>query len=199
MSTGYQSTGLRSTGDWSTGNRSTGNRSTGPRSTGDRSTGHGSTGDWSTGDWSTGFWSISSYSTGHFSTEDYSGYGCFDKPCTKKQWDISIKPAFLCFYLTEWVRDTEMSDQEKQDNPTYKVTGGYLKVHDYKEAFKASWDRADKEDRGKIFNLPNFDADKFLEISGIDVRVSTEKQSIMDEVQELMAKANKLMKEAETL
>ena len=142
-STGYRSTGDYSTGDYSTGDRSTGDHSTGYRSTGDYSTGDHSTGYRSTGDYSTGNWSISDYSSGHFSTEDYSGFGCFDKSCTLEEWENAKKPGWL--YC------------------------GYLKTYSYKEAFQKSYNKATREEQLKIKDLPNFDADKFLQISGIQV------------------------------
>ena len=183
-STGHWSTGDNSTGNWSTGNRSTGDYSTGYGSTGDRSTGDWSTGDWSTGDYSTGHrstgdwstghrstgdWSTSNYSTGHFSTEDYSGFGCFDKPCTLEEWHAAYKPSWLYFDLTKWVPECDMTDEEKESNPTYDTTGGYLKVYDYKEAFQASYNEATREEQLKIKELPNFDTDKFYQISGIRI------------------------------
>ena len=178
-STGEYSTGDYSMGDYSTGDFSMGDYSTGKYSTGDYSTcyystGKCSTGDYSTGDYSTGHcstgdWSISDYSTGHFSTIDYSGFGAFNKPCTPEEWDKAIKPRFLYFKLTEFVYVRYMSDEEKESNPTYKTTHGYLKVYDYKEAFQKAWDKAPQEDRDLLFKLPNFDAEVFKEISGIDV------------------------------
>ena len=62
-----------------------------------------------------------------------------------------------------------MTDKEKEENPGYKTTGGYLKKSDYKEAFKKSWDEADHEDRMKIKDLPNFNEEIFFDISGIKV------------------------------
>jgi hypothetical protein len=168
-STGDWSTGHRSTGDWSTGHRSTGDYSTGDWSTGHRSTGDWSTGHRSTGDYSTGDWSTGNYSTGHFSTEDYSGFGCFDKPCTLEEWHAAYKPSWLYFNLIEWVPEDDMTDEEKEANPTYHTTGGYLKVYNYKEAFQASYNRATREEQLRIKELPNFDADKFYQISGIRI------------------------------
>ena len=167
--TGNGSTGHWSTGNWSTGNWSTGGGSTGNWSTGNWSTGGGSTGNGSTGDWSTGSWSTSNYSTGHFSTEDYSGFGCFDKPCTLEEWNSAYKPSWLYFDLTKWVPECDMTDEEKESNPTYDTTGGYLKVYNYKEAFQASYNRATREEQLRIKELPNFDADKFYQISGIRI------------------------------
>jgi hypothetical protein len=168
-STGYRSTGSYSTGDCSTGYRSTGGYSTGDYSTGDCSTGYRSTGDYSTGGYSTGDWSTSNYSTGHFSTEDYSGFGCFDKPCTLEEWHAAYKPSWLYFNLIEWVPEDDMTDEEKEANPTYHTTGGYSKVYNYKEEFQASYNRATREEQLRIKELPNFDADKFYQISGIRI------------------------------
>jgi len=168
-SSGRCSTGDESTGDFSTGNRSTGNRSTGLYSTGYSSTGHCSTGDYSTGNHSTGNWSISNRSTGHFSTINYSGFSVFDKPCSIEEWDKAEKPKFLRFKLTRWIDIDDMTDKEKEDNPTYKTTEGYLKVYTYKEAWLNSWSKASDEDKELLYRLPNFDATVFKEISGIDV------------------------------
>ena len=188
-STGFGSTGSYSTGHWSIGSRSTGSYSTGDysighMSTGNNSTGFGSTGFGSTGNNSTGDWSISNHSTGHFSIEDYSGFGCFDKPCTQDEWDDAYKPDFLYFELTEWIEEGEMTDQEKKDNPSYQTTWGYLKVHDYKEAFLDSWNNADPEDRMRIKELPNFCPKKFKEISGIDISLCETSIQGIDEIKD---------------
>ena len=63
-----------------------------------------------------------------------------------------------------------MTDQEKVDHPKFYVQSGYMKTLDYKTEFQKSWDRADKKDRDRVKELPNFDADVFFEISGIDLR-----------------------------
>jgi hypothetical protein len=161
-STGRGSTGDHSTGDYSTGYGSTGNGSTGDHSTGNRSTGHHSTGDWS----------ISNYCTGHFSTEDYSGFGCFDRPCTLEEWEEVEKPDWLYFPLTEWIKEEKMTLEEKKQNPDYKITGGFLKIYSYQEAFQKSYHAATREGQLKIKKLPNFDKDKFQLISGIDIDLS---------------------------
>ena len=176
MTNNNTSTGNRSTGDFSTGNRSTGNRSTGHCSTGDFSTGDFSTGCCSTGyrstgNYSTGNWSVSDHSTGHFSTIDDTGFSVFNKPCTRGEWDKHDKPDFFYFCLTEWIESAKMSENEKNDNPSHTTTGGYLKTHEYKDAWRIAWDGADQSERKKTLDLPNFDADIFLEITGIDVRV----------------------------
>lgn len=95
----------------------------------------------------------------------------FGKKCLREDWINAEKPDCLYFPLTQWIDEAEMSDAEKQENPSYAHTGGYLKKLDYKEAFTQSVIAASKEERDMIRALPNFDADIFLEISGVDLRL----------------------------
>lgn len=207
-STGYDSTGNGSTGDFSTGHYSTGDYSTGYYSTGEYSTGDGSTGDYSTGsksegdrstgrfskgNRSTGHCSISDYSTGHFSTIDKSGYGWFDKPCELDWYDVDL-PDFTGFYLTEWVRQKDMMDEEKKNNPTYKATGGYLKTYTYEEAWANFWSKTSEENKQKFYNLPNFDAKVFKKITGIDVSIEVNKK-LVEEYLVINGKKYKLVEE----
>ena len=62
-----------------------------------------------------------------------------------------------------------MTDQEKIDHAHFHTEGGYLKTHNYKEAFRKAWDGASEEEKQQLFALPNFDAGIFEEISGVDV------------------------------
>lgn len=183
-----------STGKYSTGNRSTGYHSTGDCSTGNRSTGKYSTGDWSTGNRSTGNWSISNYSTGHFSTEDYAGFGAFNKPCTLEEWGEAKKPDFIYFKLTQWVPSEGMTTKEKEDNPTHKITGGYLKVYEHKEAWRQAWEKATDADKELLYALPNFDAEVFKEISGIDVNEDSTKELTIAEIEKQLGYKIKVVK-----
>ena len=138
------------------------------------STGNWSTGDYSTGYRSTGDWSTGNYSTGHFSTLDYGGFGSFNKPCSIDEWNASIKPRFLYFKITEWIPYSDMTQDEKIKFPESKTTDGFLKTIDYKTAFQNSYESLapeEKEIQTKMLRaLPNFDAEVFYEISGIDLR-----------------------------
>ena len=86
------------------------------------------------------------------------------------------------FTLTEWIPDSKMSQQEKNQHPEYATTGGYLKKYTYKEAFRKSFEEAKQlpdwpEQLEKLKSLPNFDAKIFEEISGI----TTEELGVSDE------------------
>ena len=187
-STGDYSTGDYSTGDYSTGYRSTGAYSTGAYSTGDYSTGYRSTGDYSTGNWSTG-----DYSTWHFCTIDYMWFSSFNKPITKKQWQNQNIPNRLYFDLTEWIITDDMTEKEKEDNPTHTTTWWYLRVYDYKEAFQRSYNSASREEQLKIKDIIHFDADIFYEISWIRIDEDIEELTL-DEVCKRLWKNIKIVK-----
>ncbi len=80
-----------------------------------------------------------------------------------------------------------MSDEEKIANPSHTTIGGYLKVLDYKEAFQDSYSKASNEDKALLLKLPNFDADVFLKISGIDVRECPKKAELKDNIARMEA------------
>ncbi len=146
-----------------------GYRNSGHLNSGDRNSGHWNSGDLNSGHWNSGHLNSGDRNSGYFNTNSPESILVFNKPCDAAIWDAAYKPAFLYFNLTVWIAEDRMTDQEKVDNPKFYVAGGYLKKRDYNEAFRDSWDSADKKDRARIKALPNFDAAIFKEISGIDV------------------------------
>ena len=180
-----------------TGKRNAGDYNAGNRNAGDCNTGNWNAGNRNTGNWNAGNWNAGNCNAGYFNSKTPSKINVFDVECDKSEWDDCDKPYFIYFSLTEWVPESEMNEKEKESHKeTYRNCGGYLKKLNYKEAFKASYNRASEEDRKKIFNIPNFDADKFLEISGIDVRVDNE---LEQKKKALIEKANELLRQAEDL
>ena len=70
---------------------------------------------------------------------------------------------------TVWIYESSMTEQEKAQYPSYKTTGGYLKVFTYEEAWKNLWNSITDEEKQEIINIPNFDKNKFKEITGIEI------------------------------
>jgi hypothetical protein len=136
--------------------------------------------------------------TGFFNTEQAKTIRAFNKDCDLELWEGFDKPSFLYFRLTQWIPESEMSDQEKCDFASYKTTGGYLKRYEYKDAFRASYEEASDEDKALLLALPNFDAAVFFEISGIDVNEISKKDKeiavLEEQVKEMMKKIEELKK-----
>jgi hypothetical protein len=176
--TGNRNTGNRNTGDWNTGDWNTGDWNTGNRNTGNRNTGDWNTGDWNTGDWNTGNrntgdWNKSSFNTGCFNTEE-STIMLFNKPSewTYRDW-LNSDARYLLMDIpkdvVEWVYENYMTEDEKKAHPSYKTTGGYLKILDESECAQIWWDGLSEADRNKIKSIPNFDIEIFEQCTGIKI------------------------------
>ncbi|MDD3571226.1 MAG: pentapeptide repeat-containing protein, partial [Lachnospiraceae bacterium] len=131
------------------------------------------TGDCNTGDCNTGDWNSTNFSSGCFNTEEQK-IMLFNKPSdwTYRRW-LESDARYLLNHIdknvVEWVCDYEMTDEEKAAYPTYKTTGGYLKVLDESECAQLWWDGLSEYHRNIIKAIPNFDVVIFEQITGIKV------------------------------
>ena len=204
---GDSNTGYVNSGNWNSGSFNSGNHNTGDYNTGDYNTGYGNSGygnssnwnsgyhnsgygnsgdwnsgDWNSGDWNSGDWNSGDWNSGYLNTPAQKYSFIFNKQVEKSVLAQIKFPKFMSFTLTEWIPDSKMSQQEKNQHPEYATTGGYLKKYTYKEAFRKSFEEAKQlpdwpEQLEKLKSLPNFDAKIFEEISGI----TTEELGVSDE------------------
>ena len=163
----------KNNGDYNNGNYNIGDCNIGNCNNGNYNIGNWNTGNWNTGDCNVGDWNATNYSYGLFNTKQET-ITIFDQPSnwTLKDWYESDTRKILNNNLinTMWISKENMTDEEKKEHPEYKTTGGYLKVFEFKEACKNMWNNLTEEEKNKVITeLPNFDADKFNLITGIDV------------------------------
>ena len=71
------------------------------------------------------------------------------------------------FILTEWI---EYTDEEKAEDEDKALIGGYLKTYTMEEAWANWWDELTDENKEIIKSIPNFDAEIFKEITGIEIK-----------------------------
>ena len=149
--------------------RNSGYCNSGDGNLGDRNSGYRNSGYWNSGDWNSG--------------DRNSGYCNSNSPTlrffNKETELISIDninfPDYFYFDLTEWVDVSDMTAKEKEEYPHYKITTGFLRVFDYKAAWKNSFKKATKKDVKLTLKLPNFDYKVFEEVSGITKKMIDEK------------------------
>ncbi len=150
----------------------TGKDCTGLENTGNRNTGNRNTGDCNTGNWNTGDCNTVDFSNGVFCTKEDT-IKIFDKESnmTLREWRESRARRIIAWNMetTVWIYQSNMTEQEKAQYPSYKTTGGYLKVFTYSEAWKNLWNSITDEEKQEIINIPNFDKNKFKEITGIEI------------------------------
>lgn len=142
--------------------------------TGYRNTGSCNVGNYNTGDYNTGYRNTGNDHVGCFNTINAAQAYYFNTLIDKADWDNAEKPNWIYkpSPLT-WVKSEEMTDVEKANNPEHEVTGGYLRKNDMKEEWAKAFAEATPEDIELTKKLPAFDADVFLEITGIDLRDKT--------------------------
>lgn len=134
--------------------------------------------NWNTWNWNTWSWNTWDRNTWYFNIDEPK-VRIFWKETDVKREDI-IFPDFLYFNLTEWIYESDMTEEEKEadENKYYKTTWGYLKSYEYKEAFQNSYNSLSEEEKKEqtkqLKALPNFDKDIFFEISWIDIEKENE-------------------------
>jgi hypothetical protein len=176
----HWNSGYWNSGDWNSGDRNSGNRNSGDRNSGNRNSGDRNSGNWNSGNWNSGDCNSGNSNSGYWNSGNWnSGYCNSDSPkvrmfnkMTELNYDDIIFPNY--FHKVSPVRfisaDTATYEQQKEHKKDIETCGGYYEKVEYKEAWRIAWNAASDEDRRKTLSLPNFDADVFFEISGIDVR-----------------------------
>ena len=185
---GYYNSGDYNSGDWNSGNRNSGNRNSGYRNSGNRNSGYYNSGyynsgdynsgDYNSGDWNSGDWNKTNFSSGCFNTEE-SKILMFNKSSnwTLRDWHNSEARNLLNnlrHSILEWINACDMTGEEKEQHPEHKTTGGYLKRLDKSECGQNWWNGLTDRKKAVIKSLPNFDAEIFEEITGINVNLSEE-------------------------
>ena len=164
---GNRNSGNWNSGDCNSGNWNSGNRNSGDCNSGDCNSGNRNSGNWNSGNRNSGNWNSGNRNSGYFNV---------DSPLIRifgKETDVKIEnihfPDWLYFSLTQWVSHDTANDEEKKEHEReIELSGGFLKVLDYKEAFRLAWSKAEFSERKKLFSLPNWNNEIFMQISGID-------------------------------
>lgn len=169
--TGYHNSGNWNSGDRNLGYRNSGEGNSGTFNSGDWNSGNCNSGCGNSGDWNSGYGNSCNHSSGVFCTKTPRLY-FFNKP-TDKNWDEIEHPNFKEFYLNKWISELDMTEEEKINQKDFHVRRGYLKTYTWEEAWANYWRDCDAAEKEKVLNLPNFDADIFKEITGINVNKKT--------------------------
>ena len=175
---GSYNSGLRNSGSYNSGNYNSGNRNSGSYNSGNRNSGSYNSGDYNSGnynsgDYNSGDWNKTCFSNGCFNTESPKIF-LFNKlsDWTYQDWLNSDAKYILMdcpSNVFAWVRDDDMTDEEKELHPEYSVTGGFLKHIEKETSRQIWWDGLSDKEKDIVMQLPNFDKDIFKEITGIIV------------------------------
>ena len=185
FNSGNWNSGIFNSGDCNSGGRNSGSRNSGIFNSGDCNSGNWNSGSRNSGDWNSGRGNSGSRNSGNWNSGDWnsgncnSGFFCTNSPKLRlfnKETDFTMEEfiktewyAVLTsgeFNLTKWRAYT---DEEKAQDERKRFIGGELITIPYKEACANWWASLSEKDKAIIKTIPNFDANIFAEITGIDV------------------------------
>ena len=175
---GNSNSGYRNSGNWNSGYSNSGNSNSGYRNSGTWNSGYSNSGNWTSGNRNSGDWNSGDRSSGVFCTEKQPTIKIFDVQTdwTFGDWEDSeaYRVMSKCPYsYSDYISADDMTDEEKERHPEYKTIGGYIKVFSVTNADKQSWwDSLSNRERQAVYDLPNFDADKFFSCTGIKAEVT---------------------------
>jgi hypothetical protein len=186
---GYYNSGYRNSGNYNSGNYNSGYYNSGYCNSGYRNSGYYNSGNCNSGNYNSGYYNSGNYNSGNYNSGYYNS-GNYNSGDRNSGWFNTNEPKMRMFNrdtdmtysefnekfslvypdlkTCSWVDKEDMTDQEKGVTKNWENMGGYLKTLSYKEAWAEYWQRATKEEKDFFLNLPNFSADIFKEITGID-------------------------------
>ena len=167
---GHRNSGNYNSGDFNSGNFNSGRYNSGYFNSGDYNSGYGNSGNCNSGNCNNGDFNSCDYSSGLFCTQDPK-VKIFDIETDMTMKEVMQTDWYRMLFkysinLTKWIENT---DEEKQSDKDKDLIGGYLKTYTYKEACKNWWDKYTDKEKAVIMSMPNFDQDKFKQITGIEV------------------------------
>ena len=68
-----------------------------------------------------------------------------------------------------WVYSEDMTDEEKEKHPEHETTGGFLRTQNKSSERQTWWNNLGEYRKRDVKAIPNFDAEIFKRITGIDV------------------------------
>lgn len=163
------------TGHYNSGSHNSGNYNSGQHNSGSYNSGRYNSGNYNSGDENSGDWNLSSHNSGWFNTENHK-LRFFDEETdlTYEQW-LKHKGRYVMdsfkYFPTLWIPEDMMTDIEKKEYPEYVTPNGFLQTNSrsQKEAFQDYWDSLNVKEKEAVYSIPNFDAEKFKLITGVDI------------------------------
>lgn len=170
---GDYNSGDWNSGDYNSGNRNSGNNNKGNWNSGNWNNGKHNSGNHNSGNWNSGDWNKTDFSSGCFNTKEQKIL-MFDKPSEwtlNDWWDSEARRLLnqIQYNVIEWICLEDMTDEEKEQHPECKTTGGYLKELDKSECNQIWWNSLSEMERNIIKDVPNFDEVIFEKITGIKI------------------------------
>ncbi len=165
------------TGLWNTGSHNTGNSNVGYHNIGSRNVGSQNFGSYNTGDQNFGGYNSGNYNQAWFCTGDFNvgerSTGIFCTVSKEESLEFFDKPSYYSY--NDWEESTAYKILSRLKFTTYnEATKQTDELNRYK-VWAAWWESLTPGEKFEIFAIPNFDPDKFEEITDLNVREELKK------------------------
>ena len=178
---GYSNSGYFNSGSYNSGNYNSGDYNSGSHNSGNYNSGYSNSGYFNSGSYNSGNYNSGYSNSGYFNSCDNSnGVFCTEEPKinifnmpTDMTMREFVKSKYYTaifsspFNLTKWI---EYTAEEKAQDEKKALIGGYLQIYSYKEACQNWWANMSPENKEIIKSMPNFNAEIFKEITGIETK-----------------------------
>lgn len=155
---GYRNSGNRNSGNSNSGDWNSSDYNSGDYNSGNRNSGNRNSGYWNSGNWNSGYFNSCEGSNGVFCNESDKNIRIFNQPSGMSLEDFR-RSRYYDALVSEPIELTWWGEETKT-----------LKNRSYKEACAIWWEKLTEENKKIIQQIPNFDADVFFDITGINVK-----------------------------
>jgi len=221
VNTGYCNSGDYNSGNYNSGNYNSGNYNSGNYNSGDCNSGDYNSGDYNSGNYNSGDCNSGNCNSGYCNSGDCNSGNCNSGNCNSGNYNSGYRNSgffnteepnkimlfnkwvdmsytdFIGKYdlsvelpINSWVCNEDLPEEE-QTKETREMDGKLVTLS-YKEAWKKWWEEHE-DDHSKFLELPNFDAEIFKEITGIDIE-EKEEEMTMEEVCKELGRTIKIKK-----
>lgn len=166
---GTDNTGCYNTGNWNSGNRNDGKCNTGDYNIGDCNTGNHNSGNWNTGNYNTGILNTGNYNagecnTGYHNTGDYNSGDYNAGNYNSGIFNTEMRP-----YLKIFDKDSNWTMSDWVYSEARLILSDIKDINSTDKSKQYWFIDLPAHQKNLIYNIPNFDPDKFRECTGIDV------------------------------
>ena len=172
VNSGSGNSGYLNSGDYNSGNYNSGDYNIGDYNSGNCNSGDYNIGDYNSGNYNIGDYNSGYYNSGCFNTDEPT-LRMFNKSTTWKYRDwLNSEARYILSYMpyeySNFISESEMTEEEKEQHPEYKTTGGFVKVFTCTTEYRQKWwDELSENKKEAVKSLPNFDSEKFCKCVGI--------------------------------
>lgn len=178
---GYDNTGNKNIGDHNAGGMNRGHFNTGVRNMGWNNSGSRNIGDYNTGEGNRGDYNVGDFNYGDGNTGDFnkvsSSTGLFN---TKEEKMMMFnKPSNWTY--DDWSNSEARSILHSKCKPTmWDHNKNKLIAFTYEEMWENAWSNMTDSEKQLVKDLPNFDAEIFKEITGIDISIDEDNEKFKE-------------------